>query len=47
VTEAALGRSLSTISATPIGEVVRGILPFPILLLMVLMTITYVLVMTL
>jgi C4-dicarboxylate transporter DctM subunit len=38
---------LSTISAAPIGEVVRGILPFLILLLTVLMIITYVPVMTL
>ena len=33
---------LSTISAAPIGEVVRGIFPFVILLLGVLMIITYV-----
>jgi C4-dicarboxylate transporter DctM subunit len=33
---------LSTISHAPIGEVVRGVLPFLILLLMVLMIITYV-----
>jgi C4-dicarboxylate transporter, DctM subunit len=33
---------LSTISRAPIGEVVRGVLPFLILLLMVLMIITYV-----
>jgi C4-dicarboxylate transporter DctM subunit len=33
---------LSTISAAPIGEVVRGILPFLVLLLIVLMLITYV-----
>jgi C4-dicarboxylate transporter, DctM subunit len=33
---------LSTISHAPIGEVVRGVLPFFILLLMVLMIITYV-----
>lgn len=33
---------LSTISAAPIGEVIRGILPFLILLLMVLGIITYV-----
>src|SRR3984957_10237071 len=33
---------LSTISKAPIGEVVRGVLPFLILLLMVLMIITYV-----
>jgi C4-dicarboxylate transporter DctM subunit len=38
---------LSTISAAPIGEVIRGIFPFLILLLMVLMIITYVPVMTL
>src|SRR5471032_1770181 len=33
---------LSTISHAPIGEVVRGVLPFLLLLLMVLMIITYV-----
>lgn len=33
---------LSTISTAPIGEVIRGILPFLILLLAVLMVITYV-----
>ena len=33
---------LSTLSAAPIGEVIRGILPFVILLLRVLMIITYV-----
>jgi C4-dicarboxylate transporter, DctM subunit len=33
---------LSTISAAPVGEVIRGILPFLILLLIVLMIITYV-----
>ncbi len=33
---------LSTISAAPIGEVIRGVLPFVILLLGVLMVITYV-----
>src|SRR6201995_2386882 len=33
---------LSTISRAPIGEVIRGVLPFLILLLMVLMIITYV-----
>ena len=33
---------LSTISHAPIGEVVRGVLPFLVLLLMVLMIITYV-----
>ena len=38
---------LSTISAAPVGEVVRGILPFLILLLTVLMIITYVPVITL
>jgi C4-dicarboxylate transporter DctM subunit len=38
---------LSTISAAPIGEVVRGILPFLVLLLIVLMLITYVPAMTL
>jgi C4-dicarboxylate transporter DctM subunit len=38
---------LSTISAAPIGEVIRGIFPFLILLLMVLMIITYVPAMTL
>jgi C4-dicarboxylate transporter DctM subunit len=38
---------LSTISAAPVGEVIRGILPFLILLLTVLMIITYVPVMTL
>jgi C4-dicarboxylate transporter DctM subunit len=32
----------STISHAPIGEVVRGVLPFLILLLIVLMIITYV-----
>jgi C4-dicarboxylate transporter DctM subunit len=38
---------LSTISAAPIGEVIRGILPFLILLLVVLGIITYVPVLTL
>jgi C4-dicarboxylate transporter DctM subunit len=38
---------LSTISDAPIGEVIRGILPFLILLLLVLGLITYVPVMTL
>jgi C4-dicarboxylate transporter DctM subunit len=38
---------LSTISAAPIGEVIRGIFPFLILLLIVLMLITYVPVLTL
>jgi C4-dicarboxylate transporter DctM subunit len=38
---------LSTISRAPIGEVIRGILPFLVLLLVVLMIITYVPVMTL
>lgn len=38
---------LSTISAAPVSEVIRGILPFLILLLAVLMIITYVPVMTL
>ncbi len=33
---------LSTISDAPIGEVIRGILPFLILLLIVLAIITYV-----
>jgi C4-dicarboxylate transporter DctM subunit len=33
---------LSTISRAPIGEVIRGVLPFLILLLIVLMIITYV-----
>jgi C4-dicarboxylate transporter DctM subunit len=33
---------LSTISSAPVGEVIRGILPFLILLLIVLMIITYV-----
>jgi C4-dicarboxylate transporter DctM subunit len=33
---------LSTVSDAPIGEVIRGILPFIILLLIVLGTITYV-----
>ena len=33
---------LSTISRAPIGEVVRGVLPFLILLLIVMMIITYV-----
>ena len=37
---------LSTISAAPIGEVIRGILPFLILLVIVLMIITYVPVLT-
>jgi len=32
---------LATISTAPIGEVIRGILPFLILLLIVLMIITY------
>jgi C4-dicarboxylate transporter DctM subunit len=38
---------LSTIAVAPIGEVIRGIFPFLILLLIVLMIITYVPVMTL
>jgi len=38
---------LSTISDAPVGEVIRGILPFLILLLIVLGLITYVPVMTL
>ena len=38
---------LSTISVAPIGEVIRGILPFLILLLIVLGIITYVPVLTL
>jgi len=38
---------LSTISTAPIGEVIRGILPFLILLLIVLMIITYVPILTL
>ena len=38
---------LATISAAPIGEVIRGILPFLILLLIVLVIITYVPVLTL
>jgi C4-dicarboxylate transporter DctM subunit len=38
---------LSTISAAPIGEVVRGIFPFLILLLIVLGIITYVPILTL
>src|ERR1700749_248435 len=38
---------LSTISSAPIGEVIRGILPFLILLLIVLAIITYVPIMTL
>jgi C4-dicarboxylate transporter DctM subunit len=38
---------LSTISSAPIGEVIRGILPFLILLLMVLGIITYVPILTL
>jgi C4-dicarboxylate transporter DctM subunit len=38
---------LSTISHAPVGEVIRGILPFLILLLLVLMVITYVPVVTL
>jgi C4-dicarboxylate transporter DctM subunit len=33
---------LSTISHAPVGEVVRGVLPFLLLLLTVLMIITYV-----
>jgi C4-dicarboxylate transporter DctM subunit len=33
---------LSTISTAPVGEVIRGILPFLILLLIVLGIITYV-----
>jgi C4-dicarboxylate transporter DctM subunit len=37
---------LSTISHAPIGEVIRGILPFLILLLIVLGIITYVPVLT-
>ena len=37
---------LSTISAAPIGEVIRGILPFLILLLIVLGIITYVPILT-
>jgi C4-dicarboxylate transporter DctM subunit len=38
---------LSTISDAPIGEVIRGILPFLILLLIVLGLITYIPAMTL
>ncbi|MDE2198047.1 MAG: TRAP transporter large permease subunit, partial [Rhodospirillales bacterium] len=38
---------LSTISAAPISEVIRGILPFLVLLLIVLTLITYVPVLTL
>jgi C4-dicarboxylate transporter DctM subunit len=38
---------LSTISSAPVGEVIRGILPFLILLLIVLMIITYVPILTL
>ena len=38
---------LSTISNAPIGEVIRGILPFLILLLVVLGIITYVPILTL
>ena len=38
---------LSTISRAPIGEVIRGILPFLILLLIVLVIITYVPLLTL
>jgi hypothetical protein len=38
---------LSTISSAPIGEVIRGILPFLILLLIVLGIITYVPILTL
>jgi C4-dicarboxylate transporter DctM subunit len=38
---------LSTISSAPIGEVILGILPFLILLLMVLGIITYVPILTL
>jgi C4-dicarboxylate transporter DctM subunit len=38
---------LSTISTAPVGEVIRGILPFLILLLIVLMIITYVPILTL
>jgi C4-dicarboxylate transporter DctM subunit len=38
---------LSTISSAPIGEVIRGIFPFLVLLLIVLMIITYVPAMTL
>jgi C4-dicarboxylate transporter DctM subunit len=37
---------LSTISTAPIGEVIRGILPFLVLLIIVLMIITYVPVLT-
>ena len=37
---------LSTISTAPVGEVIRGILPFLILLLMVLGIITYVPILT-
>ena len=37
---------LSTISTAPVGEVIRGILPFLILLLIVLMIITYVPILT-
>ena len=38
---------LSTISRAPVAEVIRGILPFVVLLLIVLMVITYVPVLTL
>jgi C4-dicarboxylate transporter DctM subunit len=38
---------LSTVSNAPAGEVIRGILPFLILLLIVLMIITYVPILTL
>jgi C4-dicarboxylate transporter DctM subunit len=38
---------LSTISSAPIGEVIRGILPFLVLLLIVLAIITYVPILTL
>ena len=38
---------LSTISAAPVGEVIRGILPFLVLLLIVLGIITYVPILTL
>ena len=37
----------STISAAPIGEVIRGIFPFLVLLLIVLIIITYVPILTL
>ena len=38
---------LSTISSAPVGEVIRGIFPFLLLLLIVLGIITYVPIMTL